>query len=64
MKHQKHAITSNIRKEKLNLLHVNAADFIYKMKDLKNKMKYFNSHIVSLQETHFRKKENSNMTSL
>ena len=41
MKHQKHAITSNIRKEKLNLLHVNAADFIYKMKDLKKQNEIF-----------------------
>lgn len=35
---------------------MNAADLKYKMEDLKNKMKYFNSHIVSVQETHFRKK--------
>ena len=40
----------------LNLLHVNAADMKNKAEDLKNKIKYFDSSIVSIQETHFRKK--------
>ena len=41
---------------RINLLHINAAGLKYKVEDLKNKIKYFESTIVSVQETHFRKK--------
>ena len=40
----------------LNLLHINAADMNNKAEDLKNKIEYFKSSIVSIQETHYRKK--------
>ena len=40
----------------IKLLHVNAAGLKHKSEDLKNKVKYFQSSIVSVQETHYRKK--------
>ena len=40
----------------LKMLHVNAADMKNKAEDLKNKIKYFASSIVSVQETHYRTK--------
>ena len=39
----------------IKLLHINAAGLKYKVEDLKNKIKYHESTIISIQETHFRK---------
>ena len=56
-KHTRNTIVTNIKQSKsLNLLHVNAADMNNKAEDLKIKIKYFDSSIVSIQETHYRKK--------
>ena len=38
------------------MLHTNAADLKHKSEDLKNKLKYFETKIFSINETHFRKK--------
>ena len=40
----------------IKLFHVNAAGLKHKAEDLKNKIKYFGSSIISVQETHHRKK--------
>ena len=40
----------------IKLLHLNAAGLKHKTEDLKNKIKYFGSSIISIQETHHRKK--------
>ena len=46
----------NVKEQYLNLLSTNSADLKHKAEDLKSKLKYFNSSIFSVQETHFRKK--------
>ena len=38
------------------MLSTNAADLYHKSEDLKNKVRYFESGIFAIQETHFRKK--------
>ena len=38
------------------MLSTNAADLYHKSEDLKNKVRYFESSIFAIQETHFRKK--------
>ena len=48
--------TVNVREQYLNILSTNAADLKQKAEDLKNKIKYFESSIFAVQETHFRKK--------
>ena len=40
----------------LNILSTNARDMRYKESDLKDKVKFFNSSIFSVQETHYRQK--------
>ena len=49
-------LKSTVQSRQLRLLHVNAADMKHKATDLKNKIKYFGSSIISVQETHFRSK--------
>ena len=48
--------TISVKEQYLNLLSTNSADLKHKAEDLKNKLKYFNSSIFAVQETHFRKK--------
>ena len=48
--------TVNVSEQYLNILSTNAADLKQKAEDLKNKIKYFESSIFAVQETHFRKK--------
>ena len=48
--------TKTSKNKHLNLLHVNAAGLNHKAGDLKNKIRYLNSSIISVQETQFRKK--------
>ena len=45
--------TVNVKEQYLNILSTNAADLKHKAEDLKNKVKYFNSSIFAVQETHF-----------
>ena len=40
----------------LSILSTNACDLKHKAEDLKNKVRYFNSGVFAVQETHFRKK--------
>ena len=40
----------------MNILSTNACDLKNKAEDLKNKVRYFNSAVFSVQETHFGKK--------
>ena len=40
----------------LSILSTNACDLKHKSKDLKNKVRYFNSGVFAVQETHYRKK--------
>ena len=42
--------------KQIHLLHTNAADLKHKSEDLKNKLKYFETKIFSVNETHFKKK--------
>ena len=46
----------NINNQYLSVLSTNAADLNHKSKDLKNKVKYFDSSIFTVQETHYRKR--------
>ena len=48
--------TVKVKEKFLNITSTNAADLKHKSKDLKNKIKFFNSGIFAVQETHYRKK--------
>ena len=45
--------TKHMKQTSVNMLTVNAAGLKHKASDLKDKIKYFNSTIFSVQETHF-----------
>ena len=55
-KSKKQTKTKKKQFEKIHLLHTNAADLKHKSEDLKNKIKYFETKIFSLNETHYKKK--------
>ena len=46
----------NKQNDQIHLLHTNAADLKHKSEDLKNKLKFFETKIFSVNETHFKKK--------
>ena len=48
--------TVEIFETSLNILSTNASDMRYKESDLKDKVKFFNSSIFAIQETHYKRK--------
>ena len=46
----------SVRQNSISLLTTNTARMRYKDSDLKNKVKFFNSAIFSVQETHYTKR--------
>ena len=55
-KHKHVKKTVKVNEQYMSILSTNACDLKSKAKDLKNKVRYFNSAVFSVQETHFRKK--------
>ena len=56
-KHTKSIIkTVKVNNQYLSVLSTNAADLNHKSEDLKNKVRFFESSIFAVQETHYRKK--------
>ena len=55
MKHKK-CNNASVKQASVSLLTTNAAGLRYKDSDLKNKVKYFDSAIFTVQETHYAKK--------
>ena len=48
--------TVKVKENYFNITSTNAAGLVHKSEDLKDKIKFFNSGIFAIQETHYRKK--------